>query len=147
MGAGPRGPVPKPAATRQRRNKVSTAATLRDDGGVRRAPTLKPRQREWNPMTLAWWVDIWHSPMAAEFLKSDIHGLYLLADLLDRYWQDGDLKLAAEFNRQRAAFGLTPIDRRRLQWEVERAESAGRRKPPLRLQVGEDPRERLRAVK
>jgi hypothetical protein len=101
-------------------------------------------------MTVAWWADIWASPMAPEFLKADVHGLYLLAELVDRFWHEPSpsmsLSIAAEIRHHRMAFGLTPIDRRRLQWEVERAESAQRKKPPIRPQVGDDPRERLRVV-
>ena len=97
-------------------------------------------------MTVAWWRDIWASPMAPEFLKADVHGLYLLAELVDRFWLEPSVALAAEIRHHRMAFGLTPIDRRRLQWEVERAETATRKRPAIRPQTGADPRERLRMV-
>lgn len=141
-------PIPKPAALRQRRNKVSTRATLQagpDDARPSRAPVLDPG-RPWHKMTRRWWHDIWHSPMAPEFLKTDMHGLFRLAVLVDRFWFEPSVPLASEIRQQQAAYGLTPIDRRRLQWEVGRAESATR-KPPARIQTGDDPRERLRAVK
>lgn len=141
--------APKSAGTRQRRNKTSTHATLHvgpGDGRPLRAPSLG-KDRQWHKMTRWWWRDIWHSPMAPEFLKTDMHGLLRLAVLVDDFWKDPTVSLAAEIRHQGALFGLTPIDRRRLQWEVERAESAGRKRPPARLQTGEDPRERLRAVK
>lgn len=101
-------------------------------------------------MTRAWWRDTWHSPMAEEFLKADIHGLYILAELIDQFWlAPDDLKLAAEIRQHRTAFGLTPIDRRRLQWEVERVESAGRRRdasPRPARRKARDPREALRVI-
>jgi hypothetical protein len=65
--------------------------------------------------------------MAAEWLRADWHGLYVVADLLDRYWRTGSLTAAAEYRQHRAAFGLTSMDRRRLQWEIQKTES---RKPP-----------------
>lgn len=143
------GPVPKPAATRRRVNKVASRASLREAPEAarpKRRPQL-PRGRKWHTMTVAWWKDIWASPMAPEFLKADVHGLYLLAELVDRFWENPTVTMAAEIRHHRMAFGLTPIDRRRLQWEVERVETAARKKPPTRPQVGDDPRERLRMVK
>lgn len=79
---------------------------------------------EWHPMTVSWWEDIWASPMAPEFDESDIHGLYLLASLVDAFWCEPSQALAAEIRLQRQCFGLTPIDRRRLQWEIDRGEEA-----------------------
>jgi len=147
------GPIPKPAALRQRRNRVSTGATLAAEGSERqRAPSL-PTHRDWQPMTRAWWKDTWRSPMAAEFLRADVHGLYILAELVDAFWTDPeDLKLAAEIRQHRMAFGLTPIDRRRLQWEVERVEERRRLRPAEAPQKkggrkAADPRAMLRMVK
>ncbi|HXG36535.1 MAG TPA: hypothetical protein VNL15_06175 [Dehalococcoidia bacterium] len=114
------------------------------------------RQREWHRLTTAWWHDIWHSPMAAEFLEADMHALYRLAVLIDRFWYESSAKssakLAAEIRQQQTAFGLTPIDRRRLQWEVERVESATRKRlpapPPAKgATPPADPRSVLSAVK
>jgi len=68
--------------------------------------------------------------MAVEFIKSDMHQLYILADLIDQYWRESASRngpspaLATEIRLQRQCFGLTPIDRRRLQWEIERGEDA-----------------------
>jgi len=90
--------------------------------------------------------------MAAEFLRADVHGLYILAELVDAFWTDPeDLKLAAEIRQHRMAFGLTPIDRRRLQWEVERVEERRRLRPQALEKRGgrkaADPRAMLRMVK
>ena len=144
------GPAPKARSLRQRRNRVSTQAALAaEDGGRRRA--APPLHRQWmmHPMTRRWWKDVWHSPMAAEFLKSDVHQLYILAELVNRFWFVPSTALAAEIRQQRLAFGLTPIDRRRLQWEIEQEEPpvAGKRSEPGPAAASGDPRERLRAVK
>lgn len=72
----------------------------------------------WHPLTLLWWRDVWRSPMATEFLQADRHGLYRLAVLVDAFWRTEDPRLAAEIRLQAQCFGLTPIDRRRLQWEM-----------------------------
>lgn len=141
------GAVPKPADRRRRRNKTSTARTLSVVHDVE-APPL-PKGRKWHRQTLAWWRDVWASPMAPEYDSSDLHGLYLLAVLVDGFWQSPSKELAAEIRLQRQCFGLSPIDRRRLQWEIDRGEEseertrqrrAARRKP---AKAEEDPRRLL----
>lgn len=149
------GPAPKHASTRQRRNRTSTAATLVADPKLK-APALPAR--EWHEQTLSWWSDVWSSPMAPEYDESDHHGLFALAMLVDDFWSTPDAKLrrdlAAEIRQQRQCFGLTPIDRRRLQWEIERSEDAQDRGRKRRGQPATaapptpagDPRAVLRAV-
>ena len=141
------GQVPKPAALRQRQNKTSTRAILSAEQAVTRRAPMLPKHREWNKLTRAWWTDVWHSPMASEFLESDIHGLHMLAELIDRFWEEPTVSLSAEIRLQRQCFGLTPIDRRRLQWEVERVEAVTRKMQPLPSialrDVADDPRRNL----
>jgi hypothetical protein len=119
------GPAPKHPSVRARRNKTSTAATLSAVHDVQ-APPLPTRL--WHEQTRAWWSDLWASPMAPEYDESDRHGLFALAVLVDDFWRTEDPKLrkeiAAEIRQQRQGFGLTPIDRRRLQWEIERVDEA-----------------------
>jgi hypothetical protein len=62
--------------------------------------------------------------MAPEYDSSDFHGLLLLAVLMNDFWLHPSTALAAEIRLQRQCFGLTPIDRRRLQWEIERTDEA-----------------------
>lgn len=144
------GPLPKDPKLRQRRNKTATRATFTDDGTARpkRTPEL-PRQMTWHPMTRQWWKHVWSSPMSDEYLWVDVDGLYRLAPLVNQFWMQGgtDPKLAESIARQGAMYGLTPMDRRRLQWEVarvEQVETRTRRTPPAR-QV-DDPRALLGVV-
>jgi hypothetical protein len=60
--------------------------------------------------------------MGAEYLESDLDELYIFAALRDELWKVGgaDTKLAGEVRLWGARFGLTPIDRRRLEWEIEK---------------------------
>jgi hypothetical protein len=159
------GPPPKAAGARARRNKSSTAAVIKRDPKVR-APKLPPHPaaedgRDWHVQTLAWWKDVWKSPMAPEFDESDRHGLFALAMLVDDFWSTGSARLrsqiGAEIRLQGVRFGLSPIDRRRLQWEIERTEEAvtrgsrrrGQGAPPAPAPAGppvQDPREVLRLV-
>lgn len=79
-------------------------------------------------MTLEWWRDLWASPMAPEYDESDRHGLYKLAMLQDDFWTAETPKerkeASAEIRLQEQRFGLSPIDRRRLQWEIEKTDEA-----------------------
>lgn len=118
---------PMPKRNPARRNQSATKSTLHRDHDVV-APDLPDRETGWHKLTLDWWQDIWASPMAPEFDSSDIHGLYVLADLVDAFWLEESPRartaLAGEIRLQRQCFGLTPIDRRRLQWEIERTDEA-----------------------
>lgn len=145
------GPTPKPAALRQRRNKQPTAATMvTDEQPIGDAPSLgkNPNGGKWHSRTLEWWTKVWESPMADEFLWADVDGLLMLASLIDQFWHAPSSTLATEIRLQRQCYGLTPIDRRRLQWEIVRAEEAERKskrpKPQPKKGAEVDPREALR---
>jgi hypothetical protein len=75
------------------------------------------------------WRAIQRSPMVAEYLSADLPQLFILAELYEQYWRTGDVKYAAELRQQRQFFGLTPLDRRRLEWTVQRVEEGAGRKP------------------
>lgn len=152
------GPLPKDPALRRRTNKPATRAVL--CGWKRRVPPLpklnegEAAPRMWHALTRAWWRDVWRSPMASAFLTQDLHGLYILARLVDDFWTHPSKELAAEIRLQRQCFGLTPIDRRRLDWQVEedgtedakRAFPAAAAAPPPACEPIEDPRKLLRVV-
>jgi len=143
------GPPPKNPKIRQRRNRVTGATLTATDKPRQRAPRLPKRDddQEWHRLTRAWWRDVWHSPMAEQFLEVDKHALYRLAMLIDAFWSQPSRQLAAEIRLEQQAFGLTPLDRRRLQWSVgqeeERRRTRTRQSPHER---GDDPRKILRMV-
>jgi hypothetical protein len=166
------GPPPKPQALRRRRNRVSSAAMLPAHGPSTPAPALPERacscleeERQacslcegtglliWHPLVLSWWRDVWASPMAHEYVEADKHGLFILANLHEDYWRTGEREIAAEIRLQEQRFGLSPIDRRRLQWQVAATEErlrkgigaprAAAQQPPR----GKDPRKVLSMVK
>jgi hypothetical protein len=128
------GPPPKDPKLRQRTNRVTTHARLqiapRKRIRCRRRRNLPIRGEAdvpWHPDTIGFWREVWASPMAAEFIAADVPGLVLVARLIDRF-NYGDVSLAAEIRLQRQCFGLTPLDRRRLQWEIARGEEAEKRR-------------------
>lgn len=151
------GPLPKNPAIRQRTNKASTRATLPSEADCANAevpelPELSATER-WHPLVLEWWASVWRSPMAGEYLDADKRDLFVLARLHQDFWAAttpiGRQSLASEIRQQGVRFGLSPIDRRRLQWEVERGEQASTR-TETRRQAKEasarDPREALKVI-
>ena len=118
----------KHPSARRRRNRVSTAAKLYEvEPGTVEIPDLPPR-RVWHPETLDRWESLFESPMAPEFTASDLYNLYDLAELWDDYRlatdPDERIKLSKEIRIKGQAFGLTPLDRRRLSWEIDKGEQA-----------------------
>lgn len=127
----------KDPSTRARKNRASTASSLSTVVPIRQRPALPKRLDEdgadvaWHPATIEWWKDMWAAPMATEYHTSDRHQLFLLAQLVDDFWKSGSAtarkEAAVEIRLQRQSFGLTPYDRRRLEWTIEIAEAAQER--------------------
>lgn len=146
----------KDPSVRARANRASTAATLSNAPSRHGAPALPPT-REWHPQTMEWWADLWAAPMSNEYHASDRHALYMLAALMDDFWTTdtaGRRKaLSEEIRLSRQAFGLTPYDRRRLEWQIETVDEAQDRGRQRRERTGvrqpsaaSDPRAVLRAL-
>lgn len=143
------GPPPKNPKTRQRQNKTSTAAKLKggSDPVTAELPKRVSGEVPWHPETVEFWRLVWDSPMASEYDQADVPGMVLLARLMDRF-NYGEIQLAAEIRLQRQCYGLTPLDRRRLQWEIERGDSAEARfkrrsETAPKRKKGRDPRKAL----
>jgi hypothetical protein len=155
----PKGRLPKPAHMRQNRTKKIGATTLQnpdtsDQPKRRKTPPLQnpdPDHRVFHELTIAWWKRVWKSPMVSEYLPTDIDGLARLAILVDDYYKNPHKEVLAEIRLQEARFGLSPIDRSRLQWEIGKGEEAERKRKPQRQQQVEpspaDPRGILGVVK
>ena len=151
----PKGRMPKPAHMRQNRTKKAGATNLsgpdqEQQERVKTPPLQNPDKRKFHRLTRAWWRRVWESPMAGEYLPTDIDGLARLAILVDNYYLNPGKELLAEIRLQEARFGLSPVDRSRLQWEIVKGEEAERkRRPPQRQQEASpiDPRGILGVVK
>jgi hypothetical protein len=147
-------PQPKDPSTRARRNRSSTATTLPASPSTAGAPELPELDdASWHPMTVAWWRDVWSSPMASEYVTADAHGLFRLAMLVNDFWSRPSKELAAEIRLQEQRYGLSPLDRRRLEWTVEQVDEARDRGRQRREQrgakqpkAGSDPRSVLSVV-
>lgn len=148
----------KDEAVRQRTNKATTRAEL-DPNGKARMPSfpaglfgeegdpLRPRQP--HTLTRRWWRVIWKSPMAPRWLEADVERLFLVAALRDRFFREPSTTLASEIRQQEQTLGLTPLDRRRLEWHIAGPSSAPSAIAPREVEEaeGEDPRNLLRMVK
>lgn len=143
------GPVPKPDSIRRRNNKRSTRAILPADGAALdvapRLPT-HPEKKAWHPLAKQFWLDVWRSPMATQYVDADVHGLTRMLVLTDEFWRKPSVMVSAELRMLSQSYGLSPIDRRRLEWTIARAEDAvseNERKRVKRAKVIDDPREVL----
>jgi hypothetical protein len=125
---GGRGPAPKPAATRVRRNRTSGARTLETDATTS-VPELPDR---YDIRTRNWWEAVKTSPMADEYTGSDWQGLLAVAALLELWWFTADPRALAEWRVQCREYGLTPIARRSLAWEIRGAETGSAQPPKTR---------------
>ena len=139
----------KPPSKRQRRNHVDVRELEVPDVGL----VPHPMKKGWDRRTRLHWRKIWASPMAKEYLDVDVEGLYLLMDLVEDYWKSETVRdkvsLESSINRQRQEFGLSPLSRRRLQWEIKRVEAEKPIQRPSTSKNGAepvDPRRLLSAV-
>ena len=136
------GPLPKDPEQRHRRNKAATAATLREpDPGEVCIPNLPielfPDDKP-HDAVVRWWYAIWSSPMAGNWLPSDLEGLCLLAVLRHRFFDHPSATLAGEIRQQESRFGLSPLDRRRLEWRIELPRRPGEAPKPINSHGGDD---------
>lgn len=128
-----RGPTPKPAASRARRNKPDAALRVIVAEPVkqpalpqiweRNAKTGKRQRVSWPAETRRWWKMWGDSPLSAEFTSTDWSELLITARLHAAV-VDGDLKHAAELRLRVAKFGATPEDRARLRITFAAADDA-----------------------
>lgn len=158
------GRLPKhPSARRGHQIAPSATVLYPPDPADVRVPPLPVRPDGWSPMTKAWWKEIWASPMAAEYEESDMHGLWVLAACVDDFWTAETAHARQEASReirlQGYRFGISPMDRRRLQWTIENSEEAkakgaqrrqraaeGAQEPSKTVPAGVDPRTILKSV-
>ena len=145
----------KSPAKRQRRNRVVGIREIEHEPTPGKRPKLPslPYAEPWHPHVLTWWRDVWRSKLAEEYIRLDLYGLYVCAELYQRFWLADTPKekreLANEIARQVARYGQSPLDRRRLQIEIKRAETEKPIQRPSQPKNGAepvDPRRLLSAV-
>lgn len=119
-----------------------TAALESGEDDVPPMPTA-PLEVGWHAEVVQWWTDVWTSPMSPEWDDSDIHNVAICALLLNDFWTadsvTGRTKAAGEFRLQTQRLGLSPYDRRRLEWTFETADEAKERGRKRRAGGGTGP--------
>lgn len=121
------GRLPKNPATRQRTNKAATTALLPAEAKpIVATPKLPahPEKKAWHPLAKQFWADVWTSPMASQYVEADVHGLIRMLILTDAFMREPSVSVSAELRLLSQNYGLSPIDRRRLQWTVAKSEEA-----------------------
>ncbi len=140
------GPLPKSYKLKTRQRKPM-AILPAEERPLKQAPRLFNRPEGWRDETKKWWSDVWHSPMASEFLRADVHPLYVVAVLVDAFYQKPTASLAAEIRLQCREFGIGgPLSRRRLEWETLKVDEATDKREinrSKRAKIINDPREVL----
>lgn len=120
----------KDPSIRRRRNTASSKATLTTQAKPKIPPLPDhPSGDGWHLQATAFWQDVWASPMSPEWDPvSDPHNVLACTLLVHDMWTTESAaaraKIAGEFRLQRASLGLSPYDRRRLEWQIEVTEDA-----------------------
>lgn len=88
-----------------------------------------PDYRDWYPAVREFWRDAWSSPMPQEWDESDRHNVLMAALAMQTIWDPESRPTArsaamAECRLLLRECGLTPMSRRSLQIEIERADEA-----------------------
>lgn len=117
-----RGPAPKDASRRARRNGDPVAATVLRFERADQPPL--PDDVKWHPQTVSWW-EMWkNSPQAEYFMATDWAFLLDTALMHSAMWAKGQWALAAEVRLRVAKYGATPEDRARLRITFAQADEA-----------------------
>lgn len=144
-----RGPAPKPASKRARRNKEPTPLKIIESKPVDQPalPKRMPNGEPWPAITRAWWRRWKTDPLAADFTASDWSELRDTAVLHGLYWT-GEFKVAAELRLRTAKFGATVEDRARLRIQYAAADEAEDKRKERRARPDQKPEYRgLRVAK
>lgn len=120
-----RGPAPKPANRRARKNKDPIGLKIVESDPVPQPelPKRMPNGEPWPQITRAWWRMWGRDPLAADFRATDWAELRDTAVIHGAYWS-GDVKLAGELRLRTAKFGATAEDRARLRIQYAAADEA-----------------------
>jgi hypothetical protein len=117
-------PTPKPPGQRTRPNaRQKDWQKLPAAGREGAAPEL-PNAAQIGKPARDWWTAVWSSPMATVYLDADVPALVRAARLVAK---EASGKASAtelgELRQLEDRYGLSPLARRRLQWEIEQAKA------------------------
>lgn len=121
------GALPKPPGMRRGHQRTSGRRVLSAVSNPK-VPTL-PEYCDWHQAVREFWVSAWSSPLPQEWDESDRHTVLMAARAMQTAWTEDTSPTArsaamAECRLLLRECGLTPMSRRSLQIEIERAEEA-----------------------
>lgn len=116
-----RGPAPKPAEQRRRRNIDPIAESKITDDGQRLGPDLNKLtgRSDWLPQVIAWFETWRTSPQAKVFVATDWQRLGMLAPLVQEYLAEPRSTILSEIRLNEERLGATVVDRQRARMVVE----------------------------
>jgi hypothetical protein len=116
-------PTPKPNGQRRRRNAVPGIATLAKSG--REGPAPEPETSVvLCDVARRYWDAIWASPMALVYTDVDVFPLSRMAVLVHERETERSTAGDSELRQLEDRFGVSPLARRRLNWEIDQAGKA-----------------------
>jgi hypothetical protein len=111
--------LPKPPSQRRRQNRIAGERVIPADAKREAMPELVG---DYTDETRRWWQQVWKSPIATMYLDCDTPGLELIAMLVDRVNRGtASAALLGELRQREDRYGLNPLSRRRLGWEIRPA--------------------------
>ena len=139
-----RGPAPKPAGSRARRNKDSAPSVVLQF--VRGEQPQLPEGIDWHPQTMRWWQTWGRAAQSDGFTETDWAFLLDTALMHHNLWTLGRFELAGEVRLRVQKFGATPEDRARLRMVFADADEKDERRASRRPPSAADRFKGLRAV-
>ncbi len=106
---------------------------------------MLPKTFKWTAKGKRYWQKIWESPMAVTYIDADLPGLERMTMLVEII-STGDITqgILSELRQLEDRFGLSPLARRRLQWDIDKAN--GLHNPPVEPDEPKDDERFLRVV-
>ena len=140
--------TPKPPGQRRRRNKDAPKWVTLPDGSRSKVPQM-PGGTKATSAARSYWRTLWASPMAAMYQEADKFRIARAATLHSLALA-GEAK-ATELSELRAiedSLGISPLARRKLQWEVDMAAGPGgaSKKQPVDDELAKRRRARRKAA-
>lgn len=116
-------PTPKPTAQRRRRNAIAGVAKLDKVG--RSGPVPEPKTTVvLCDVARDYWDTLWASPMALVYTDADVFPLSRMAVLVHERETEQTSAGDSELRQLEDRFGVSPLARRRLNWEIDQAGKA-----------------------
>lgn len=111
-----RGPAPKPAELRRRRNAPTHAETLLPRHTERLGPELP---KGYSDQTVSWYETWRTSPQATAFEATDWLRLLMLAPIVNAYFVRPGAAALSEIRLNEERLGATYVDRQRARMSIE----------------------------